>query len=434
MKLTIFQGVVLGIFALGAIVGLLVFSLYSGSGSKSVGAVVIWGTFPQQDIQAALTAIIQTEPTLKDVSYVQKDPATFDATLVSAIAAGAGPDLVLASQEDLITLASALQPIPSGKLSARTFASDFTAGSQIWEAPSTIGSYGIPFLIDPLILYANQPLLASNGIAQTPSTWEALTGLVPQVTLKGNNSTLSRELIALGTYSNISDARAILSTLFLQSGAPITVLSSVGQVAPDLGLQSASGGEPPGDSVVRFYTQFADSTKVSYTWNNSLPTSQLEFANGDLALYLGYASEASYFKEANPNLSFDTSPVPELQSATSKFTYGKIYAFSIPHGAKNPNGALTAALALASSGSAESAAASATGLAPALRALLATTPGDSIGATTYTSALYAGGWLSPSPSATDQIFSSMIGSVNSGQLSIAAALANAQSALSAILQ
>jgi ABC-type glycerol-3-phosphate transport system substrate-binding protein len=94
---------------------------------------------------------------------------------------------------------------------------------------------------------------------------------------------------------------------------------------------------------------------------------------------------------------------------------------------------LAAAGALVSAAD-DAAAAAATGLAPALRSLLAAPPAEPVAVTAYASALYARGWLSPAPAATDQVFSSMIGSVTSGQLSPSAALANAQSALNSLLQ
>ncbi|HVW83006.1 MAG TPA: ABC transporter substrate-binding protein [Candidatus Paceibacterota bacterium] len=433
MKISLFQGVLLGVFGLAALVGLIVFATYTaGPGKNGVGAVVIWGTFPQQEMQAALTAAVKNDQSLKSVTYVQKDAATFDQGLVSAIAAGQSPDLVILSQEDLQTLASALAPIPAASLSAATFAADFTAGASIWQIPGG-GTYGVPFLIDPLILFANEPLLSSAGIAQIPSTWEAMTGLVPKLALSGKNNALSQELIALGTYGNVTDARAILSALFFQAGVPLAARQTSGAIAADLGLSAQDNGTPAGEAVLRFYTQFADPSKVSYTWNASLPPSIQAFAAGDTALYLGYASEAAYLAAANPNLAFAPAPLPQPADASVKATYGRIYAFAIPRGAGNPSGALAAAGALVSAAN-DAAAAGATGLAPALRSLLSAPPADPLGAAAYAAALYARGWLSPAPAATDQIFSSMIGSVDSGQLDISAALGNAQSALNALLQ
>jgi ABC-type glycerol-3-phosphate transport system substrate-binding protein len=259
-----------------------------------------------------------------------------------------------------------------------------------------------------------------------------LTGLVPRVATKSPAGNINQALIALGTYTNVRNARGILSTLFIQAGVPISTISSTGVRRANLGTSPAQG-TPPGQSVLRFYTQFADPTKISYTWNSSLPNSQQRFLTGDSALYLGYVSEAAYFKQANPNLDFDVSPVPQLATSAAKSTYGLIYAFAIPRGSGNPTGAFNAAAALTSPAVNRAAATAAT-MAPAGRLTLATPPSEAVSSVAYSSALYTTGWLSPAPGDTDTIFSAMITNVITGRLTIDAALSSAESALSALLQ
>ncbi len=432
MKISLFQGIVLGVFGLGALLGLFVFATYSSnSGTSAVGTVVIWGTLPASSMTPALTAAAQTDASLKGVSYVEKDPTTIASDLASAIATGAAPDLVLASQENLVSIAKFITPIPLATLPASTFTSAFVEEGSLFAAPAGAGYYGIPFLVDPLSLFYNRTILSSGGIAKPPATWEALTGLVPGIAILTPARQITRSLIPLGTYSNVHNARGILSTLFLQTGAPLSTRTASG-LAADLGLVSTSG-TPPGQAVVRFYTQFADATKVSYTWNASLPDSQTYFLAGNSALYLGYASEARYLAQANPNLNFAVSAIPEPATATSKSTYGLVYAFMIPRGAKNATGAYTSA-SLLSQAAEQASAASATGLAPASLTALSTVPSDPIAAVAASEALYAQGWLSPAPANTDTVFSSMITNVVSGRSSLSTALSSAESSLTSLLQ
>lgn len=433
MKISLFQGIVLGVFGLAALLGLFVFATYTntGGGSAAVGTVVIWGTLPQADMSAALAAATQIDGSLKSVSYVQKNPATFKSDLTAAIATGASPDLVLISQEQLASLANVLEPIAPSTLSAASFNKAFTTEGQLFLGPAGVGAYGVPFLTDPLVLFENKTVLASAGIAQPPATWEALTGLVPKAVVETSGNHISRALIALGTYSNVHDARGILSALFLQTGAALSVRTATGALSADLGTGSSVSGVPAGQAVLRFYTQFEDPTKVSYTWNAAMPDSQQAFLAGDLALYLGYASEARYIAQANPNLDFDIAPLPQPATASVKTTYGLTYALAIPRGAANASGAYTAAATLTGT-SEQQAAAAATGLAPASRAALAAIPGDPTASVAYASALYARGWLSPAPLDTDTVFSGMITGVTSGRTTLDFALSSAQSALNAL--
>lgn len=434
MRISLFQGILLAVFIGGALLGLFVFATFTNtnSGANQIGTVVIWGTLPEADMTAALAAAAQADQTLKNVTYVQKDPATFKGELTAAIATAAAPDLILISQEQIATLASVISPIPASTLPESTFTSTFAAEDSLFASPSG-GYFGVPVLIDPLVLFANRAILSSEGIAQPPATWEALAGLVSRVAQVGKGSSITRALAALGTYSNTHNARAILSALFLQTGVPLSTRTSAGTITANLGTDSTASGLPAGQAVLRFYTQFSDPTKVSYTWNASLPDSQQAFLTGDLALYLGFASEARYFSEANPNLDFEVAPIPQPATATVRTTYGLAYALATPRGAPNASGAYQAA-ALLSGTAFQQALASATGLAPASRAALAAQPGDPALAVAYASALYAKGWLSPAPADTDTVFSGMITGVTSGRYGIDNALTSALRALNAQLQ
>lgn len=434
MKLSAFQVVLFGAFGLAAFVGLFVFATHTNNAANknnTVGTVVIWGTLSGTAMQNALTEMRKNEPLLKDVSYVQKNEATLPSDLASAIATGTGPDLVLASQEDLEALAKLITPVPYTTLSAAAFSSSFIGEGMLFTAPDNAGYYGLPFLVDPLVLYANRALLSSNGIAKPPATWEALTGLVPNVAQFTPGRQVTRGLIALGTYANVRNARAILSSLFLQAGVPISGYAN-GTLSANLSGAGASGNVP-GQAVLTFYTQFADPSKVSYTWNTSMTDSRQAFLAGDLALYIGYASEAGFLSSANPNLDFTVSPLPQPATATTKSAYGLLYALMIPRGAKNAAGAYQAAALLANVPE-QTIAATVVGLAPASLNALTNAPSDPITAVAAAEALYTYGWLSPLPADTDQVFSDMITNVISGRLNVPSALTAGADALTALLQ
>ncbi len=431
MKMSLFQVILIGVFGFGALIGLFVFATYTGSGGKEeIGSVVIWGILSEDDMRVTITTIGQTNTNLKSVSYVQKNPATLASDLASAIATGASPDLILASQEDILTLAKFITPISFGTLSINTFTNTFIEGAGAFSSQG--GYYGVPFLVDPLVLFYNRSILSSNGIAKPPATWEELTGLVSSVAILTPTRQIKQGLIALGTYNNVNNARGILSSLFFQTGVPISSYSSNGLLSANLG-STADGGVPAGEAVLGFYMQFADPSKVSYTWNASLPNSRQMFLVGDLALYLGYASEARYLRAANPNLNFNVALLPQRATAQVKNVYGHIYSFMIPRGAKNGTGAYQVAVILSNSAE-QSIAAGATGLAPVNLNVLATTPIDPVATVAYSEALYTRGWLSPASGDTDVIFSSMINNVISGRLTLENALGSAERALTALLQ
>ncbi len=431
MKITLFQGIVLGVCALAGIIGVAVFSFYRPEGGTAgVGSVLIWGSIPEKGVHAALENLRRADQTFGNVTYVDFEPNQLPQELVAAIAQGTPPDLVLASHEHLSALAPYVRSISVERVSERTFKDAFTAGGEIFLLPDGSGSLGLPILIDPLVLFYNRTMLSSAGIVRPPLTWDELSGHINAVVTRTPSGGIDKSLVAFGTYANVQNARGILSSLFMQLGAPLSVIVSTGQPRADLGTRAESG-IPPAEAVVRFYTQFADPSKSLYSWNAGLEGSQERFLQGDLAFYLGYASEVGHLREANPNLDFDVAVLPQYSERGTKATYGHLYAFMIPKGAKNHEGGFQVAVALTQVGNNQLLALH-TLRAPAVRGALAHRPSDAVSAIAYDSALFTRGWLSPGPAETDSVFSAMINDVNSGRLSITRAVALAESALTAL--
>jgi ABC-type glycerol-3-phosphate transport system substrate-binding protein len=426
-----FQLILLAAFAFMAVIALILFANFGGfgGGKSSIGPVVIWGTLPQSAVATSIDALKASNQQYNGVSYVQKQGDSFDANLAEALASGTGPDLVLISQEQLTNEQNKLSVIPFATISQRDYLNTFLPITEVFL--STSGTYGIPFVVDPLVLYYNRTSLANAGVASVPTSWEAITGLAERMTVRQAGSVTS-SVIPFGAYENVENARAILSLLFLQAGNPIV---SVGTNGPHAGLSDAGNGSSsasPAVSAANFYTQFADPAKTVYTWNRALPSARQAFLSGDLAFYPGFASELPSLKAGNPNLDFDMAAIPQPQTAATRLTFARAYAFAVPKASKNAVGAVTVAQALASAPY-ETTAATTLFMAPALRAGLTPSATDRFQPVYYPQALVAKGWLSPLPSVTDQIFSTMIGDITSGRKDVPTALTAADQAINAAL-
>ena len=430
-KLGTFQIILLAVFAFAAVTGLYLFANFGGFGGSKVqiGVVSIWGPLPQTAMQASLDALALTDSeAYKNVSYSEKPVATFSAELADALAAGVGPDLVIMSQELLNAEQNKLQLISFDALPERTFLDAYLPLFELFLTPE--GSYGVPLVLDPLILYYNRTSLSSAGITSPPVSWEAVSGFVPYLTERDAAGAIGKSTIALGDYTNVHSARAILSLFLLQAGSPVTETTAQG-VRSALAGERAEGATPA-ESAVRFYTEFADPAKTVYSWNRSLEDSQQGFIAGDNALYLGFASELPYMQSANPNLDFDIARIPQPATALGRSTYGIGYAFAIPKQSKNPAGAFTVATAIANSPDVLTLA-DALSMIPAQRTLISYGNGR-FTSVYYPEGLTAKGWLSPAPSVTDGIFSGMIGNITSGRQDIPDAIHTADQSLNASLR
>lgn len=426
-----FQIVLLSIFGLLALVGLFFFANYGGLGgtSTSVGKVLIWGTLPQQAVDASIASLKSANKDYTGVSYVQYQTDTFSQQLTEALASGQGPDLIILSQEGLVAQQQRVSLIPFSAISERTYIDTFLPITELFLSGE--GTYALPLAVDPLVLYVNRTILGQAGIAQPPTNWEGVLGSAQQLTQRTGQS-LTQSAIPLGTYENSPNARAILSLLFLQSGAPITQVEG-GTIRAKLSSsgESAFGMTPP-QAVLSFFMQFADPAKTVYTWNVALPNARDAFTAGTVALYPGFASELGTLRATNPNLNVDMAAIPQPQNGRNKITYGVAYGLAITRTSPNAAGALRTALALSGDAYGPTIA-SALGMAPARRASLVPSGSDRFQPIYFPAALIAQAWLSPDPAATDRIFSTMIGNIASGRQAVGQALVTADQALDAAL-
>jgi ABC-type glycerol-3-phosphate transport system substrate-binding protein len=426
-----FQLILTIVFGLLALLGLYVFSTFTGFGSSGpkVGTVVIWGTLPADALTQELAAISSSNKSYGKISYMQKQLPSFDVDLSNAIASGNGPDLILVSQEQFLTEQNKISIIPFSAIPQRTYLDTYLPEFQLYL--TSTGTYGIPFALDPMVLYYNRTLLSQAGVATPPRSWEAVTGLAPTLTHISADHSIAQSTIALGSYGNIENARALLSLLFLQAGSQISETSQVG-IRSTLAKSVAAGSVSPSESALSFYTQFSDPSRTVYSWNPSFVSARQAFLGGTVALYPGFASEEPMLKAANPNLPFDMAAIPQPQTAATKVDYGLAYAFAIPKASHNASGAYLAARALSSNAQLPSVSQTLF-MAPAIRSLLVAQSSDPFAPIYYPHALISTGWLSPAPSPTDTVFSTMISNITSGRYQVPQSLSAADQALTAAL-
>lgn len=417
-------------FALLALFGLFLFANFDGfdNGQDAIGTVTIWGTLPEEGVNTGITALKETKREFIGVTYTELPLATFGAELAEALAIGEGPDMVLISQEQLLSESNKLAVIPYASISQRSYLDSFVPITELYLTSE--GTYGVPLAVDPLVMYYNRTLLADAGIPQPPTTWEQVTGMADRM-IQREGGAITRSLVAFGEYENVPNARAILSLLFLQSGTAVTKATN-GAIRASLNEGAAGTFGNSAESALSFYTQFSDPAKTVYSWNRALSDARQTFLAGDLALYFGYASELQSLRSGNPNLDFDMTPVPQPQSATTRITYGRAYALAIPKTSKNPTGAYATAIALADK-SIAAPMAQALSMVPAVRSALIPAPENRYQPVYFPEVLVARGWLSPSPAVTDSIFAAMIANITTGRRDVGQALSTANQALDSAL-
>lgn len=418
-QLSKFQIFFLGAFILAIVAGVGVFALNKANSGMTY-SVTIWGTLPDTTMQTFLqnkdlTAILKTKKL--DITYVSKPANTFDQNVVEAIASGKGPDAVLISQDAALQYLDKVTQIPYSSFSERSFKDPQNGFIQEAELfLTTQGIEALPFTIDPMVMYWNRTLFTNAGISTPPTLWTQLyapDGIISKINKIDVNHNILKTALALGTYNNISHAKDILSLLMFQAGSTIVGKNTNGVLVSVLSGSNSSATTNGAVAALSFYTQFADPVKSIYSWNTALPLSRDAFTAGDLALYFGYASELNNIYARNPNLNFDVALMPQSQSSNANVTFGKVYGLAILKSASDATATANAAVVLSSS-PAQTIWSNVSGYPPVTRNLLAIRPTGPFMSVFYTAALQSKGWLDPNRTATDTIFSGMVGSVLSG--------------------
>lgn len=198
--------------------------------------------------------------------------------------------------------------------------------------------YGLPLSIDTLAMFYNKDLLNNAGISQAPQYWnnEFLQD-IKKLTVQDPKNGLIQAGVALGGSTNINRYSDILSVLMIQNGA--VMMDDNGRVQFNLpSAGQANNGYNPGIEALRFYTDFSNSVKESYSWNDSLPNSLDMFINGNLAIMFDYSYNLATIRARAPKLNFSIAKLPQIEgNPPTNINFANYWVESVSKKSANQN-------------------------------------------------------------------------------------------------
>lgn len=429
-----FQTILVAVFISFFVFAVLIFSgaIKIGGPSKTdgiQGSVVIWGTFPSSVFSDAIDNITTDNRDLK-LTYSQKKSETYQQDLIEAFANDRAPDLFIITPDMIKKNSSFIYKIPYASYPEKIFTDTFIDGATIYIDKEGIS--GMPLLVDPMVLYYNKDILSNEGIVDPIKTWDQLFPLNSVLTKRDNIGTVSQSMIALGQYSNVTNAKDILATLLIQNDNPIVSRVGTG-FTPVLSSNPSKLSVSPAEAVLKFFVEFSNPADSTYSWNRSLPNSVDMFTLGKLAFYIGRASELFKIQSVNPNLSFNVAQIPQIKDSNIKRTMGEIYAVSVSKKSRNLAGAVAVTRSINQDNNAKAISISAS-LPPVLRTLISQKPADNPYLYTFfNSALISRSWLDPNKKESDLIFKGMVENILSNTLSVNESINKAQGQLEQLI-
>ncbi len=325
---------------------LMIFILTSGFGCKISNkateeatkpiTLTYWRVFDDSDAFDEIIAKYKTLHPSITINYKKLRLEEYESELVNALAEDRGPDVFsihntwikkyqskLAPMPETITMT---YPVTTGTIKKETVYQSQTQKSiSIREIKDNfvdaVGRdvilsdgkvYGLPLSVDTLAMYYNKDLFNNAGISKVPAYWnrEFLQD-VNKLTKQGDKNSLTQSGAALGGSSNINRYSDILAALMMQSGA--TMMDDSGKVLFNTSAAYGSSSYSPATDALRFYVDFADPTKESYSWNGSLPNSLDMFISGNLAIMFAYSYDLPTIKAQAPKLNFSIASFPQIE-------------------------------------------------------------------------------------------------------------------------
>lgn len=422
-------GIYVGVIFITLIVVLIFLGIIPGLRYRTfLTDIVLWGIYPEETFQAAIGAWREEHPTIS-ITYIKKNLSDYQAQILEAIATGNAPDIAMLPDVLLYSMQNKLSAAPPLIITEREYQDTFADTASVFVQNNQI--YGIPFAVDPMVLYWNRDFFASDAIALPPATWDQFLTTARQLTRRTDPGNLTRSGAAMGLTANIPEAVDIVSLLILQGGTsiidPKTHAVTLAETRVTNQIQTS-----PTETALRFYTDFARREKTSYTWNHTFPKPEDAFVREDLAMFVAPASTFASLSQRAPHINIGISPVPQYSQAPIKIGYSKTMAFVVPFQSSKQSTAWRVATFLASASPANIIANN-LWLAPARRDLLGAGHSFPPFSVFYEEALRGRTWLNPNPQLSTPILRNMIESAAAGR-DVHAAAVEAQTRLSNLIQ
>jgi multiple sugar transport system substrate-binding protein len=384
--------------------------------AKNIQSLVVWGLWQESAMIEPIIKAFSDQTGVK-VEYKKiASIATYEKTLLEALAQGRGPDVFVIHHTWVEDKRGIMTPAPSDIVDERAVREEFV--DVVAKDVVRDGFvYALPTSVDTLALYYNRDLLSAAGIPKAPSTWDEFQRAIERVTKVNRLGIIEQSGASVGTAANVNRASDIVQLLMMQSGLDI-MKPEIAQIdiANEIGERS-----------VTFYTDFANKSKKVYTWNLQQDYSLDAFAAGKTAMMVNYSYHLPTIQAKNPRLNLGIAPVPQISDSQPK-SFASYWPFAVSTTSRAPKTAWTFVRFLTSATSADALNA-VQKVPPARRDSIATVQRDPLTGVFADQALLAVSWPRVDITASDAIFNKMIDDVVTGAASLEDALRSAQDQL-----
>ena len=331
--------ILVGAIAAAVLLSIVIVLRGLGGNVQQKATLEFWGVFDSRDAFEKTIRNFQAQNQGININYRLIPYEEYELALIDALATGQGPDLVMLHNTWLAKHKGKLSVLPE-KISSqkeplmtvKDFQNQFVDVA-FSDLVSENKIYGLPLFVDTLALYYNKDLFNTAGITRPPETWVEVNDAVQKITRFDLDQNIVQSGVALGTARNINRSTDILMAMMIQSG--VRMNDEGGGLAT---FSSPVGGQRVGEITLQYYTDFANPSKQTYTWNDSQHYSIDAFTEGKTAMMINYSHQEPLIRARAPRLNFAVSKMPQA-SITDIKNFANYWAVGVSNQSKNQEAA-----------------------------------------------------------------------------------------------
>ena len=259
------------------------------------------------------------------INYTKKDFSSYEEDIAKAKEKNNVPSIFMINNDWFRKYIDLLEPLENNSayekeynlMSYREIQNIFSI-SAITDTVYQSRLYGMPLYSDSLVLYYNKDLFEKTEIEELPKSWKEFNKVVKKLTILDHKDEIVQAGAALGTGKNINRSSDILSLLIMQGGGSVIDDNGEADINKEIEVNTINGTEKrtPGKRGIEFYTEFANPKKEIYSWNSDQENSIKAFAQGKVAMIIGYNYYVKNLLAINSDLNYGISRMPQLENST----------------------------------------------------------------------------------------------------------------------
>lgn len=253
--------------------------------------LVYWGVWEDKEIMQPLIDEYERKNPGVKIAYEKKTQNDYRQKLLVRGEKGQGPDIFRFHNTWVPQMKDILTPLPTSLMSVSEYESTFYPITQK-DLKIEENYYGIPLMIDGLVLLYNDDLFKKAGIQTAPTNWDELVDMAGKVQVVGADNELITAGLAMGTANNVEHFSDIFGLMLLLNGGSLNNLTK----------DEAVG-------ALKVYRRFAESP--NNTWSESFPNSVAAFIQGKVAMIIVPSWEIMTIQSTNPDLKFKSVAIPK---------------------------------------------------------------------------------------------------------------------------